>query len=143
MNVEEVERASDEEVDAFLEHFGVLGMHWGVRNPRNRELNRASRQKDRRKHENEVLRARAKLKSGRQTEEWIKAKDKFHRDKERIGSREARKALNKVRQKHYAEIQKSQEAANGKEAAITLLAVAGLVGITAFAAAKSEQNRSF
>lgn len=41
MNVDEIERASQEEVDDFLEHVGVKGMKWGVR--RQKRLDRLNR----------------------------------------------------------------------------------------------------
>lgn len=137
---DEMVRASDEEVDAFLEHFGVLGMHWGVRNQRNRQLNRESRQKDREKHEKQVRNARKKIKSGKMEVEWATAKAKFHKDKEKLGSREARKILNKTRDKHWAEFNKSQEAANGKEAALIILGVAGAIGVHAFLSSKIDRG---
>ncbi len=138
MNVDEIERASDEEVDAFLEHFGVRGMKWGHRkNPHRaemRKLNKESRARDkvenralRDKHQRRVELARQRVSSGKLKTDLKKAKAQYKVDKNVIGRREARKALNKVKNKNFMEVQKSREAKNGKEAAgMILLGVGGL-----------------
>lgn len=143
MNVKEMDRASDEEVDDFLEHFGVKGMHWGVRKgPDNgvntRQLNRESRARDkaarqvlRAKHERRVELARKRVQSGKLKDDLKKAKAQYKKDKHIIGRREAKKALNKVRNKNFMEVQKSREAKNGKEAAAAVLIGVGGIALQA------------
>jgi hypothetical protein len=46
----------DEEVEVFLEHFGVKGMHWGIRNPTN-----APRRTNKEAHKDAAEFARAKM----------------------------------------------------------------------------------
>jgi hypothetical protein len=116
------------EVDELLlEHFGTKGMRWGTRTSRqqNRELNKASRNKDRQKHLIAVEKARANVKSGKTKSEFLKAKSQHSANKIALGSREARKILNKARDKKYLEVNTAQTAKNGKEVAVRL-AAAGL-----------------
>jgi hypothetical protein len=112
--------------DYYLEHFGVAGMKWGQRRAQNRALNRASRQRDREKQFKEVTRARQNIKSGKTKADFKKAKSQFKQDKVNLGSREARKILNKAKEKRISEISKSNEAKNRKEAALMLAAVGGI-----------------
>jgi hypothetical protein len=118
--------------DYFLEHYGKKGMQWGVRSnrQRNRELNRRSRAKDRAKNTKEIERARARVKSGKTRNELQRAKNAHAGNKAKLGSREARKILNKAKNKHYEEVTTSQTAKNGKEVARNVLILGG-----AFAAA--------
>ena len=114
----------DEDVEAFLEHYGVRGQKWGVRRKQNRALNKASRQKDWEAQGKEVGEARANVKTGKTKKEFKQAKKEYKANKEKLGSREARKILNQAREKKYNEIDKSQQAKNKKEAA----AILGIVG---------------
>lgn len=131
MNVDEVgdilehQGLTDEEIDDFFEHHGVKGMRWGQRRARNRELNRASRKEDRAKHQTDVEKAREFFKSGDAKAEWKQAKADFKKNKGEIGSREARKILNKTRDQQIEKYSKSQEAKNGKEVALVVLGVVG------------------
>lgn len=114
----------DENVEDFLEHYGVKGMKWGERRARNRQLNRESRKKDWAKQERDVERARTRVYTGKTKADYKKAKEKYKSDKLNIGSREAKKLLLKARNKKYSEISKAQEAKNKKEVAVIL----GVVG---------------
>lgn len=130
-----------------LAHFGVKGQKWGVRRARNRQLNRASRQRDRAtakrtraaslsRHNKSIDEARARLKSGQTKTELKTAKATFKTDKQAIGSREARKKLNKARDKAQNDRIVAGQIRNGKEATIAVLAVAGSVIIRAAAASR-------
>lgn len=123
----------DEEVEKFLEHHGVRGMKWGQRRAINRQLNKESRRKDREAHARTVQKARDKIESGKLNKEWFDAKKQFKINKEKLGSREARKILNKTKQKHWNDVATAQQAKNGKEAAASMLVVAGLVAVSALA----------
>ncbi len=117
-------------------HSGVQGMKWGQRRARNRSLNKASRQKDRATQLKEVTKARANIKSGKNLSDLKKAKSRFKEDKVKLGSREARKILNKAKDKRMTEINKSHEAKNRAEAAAILAAVGGLVLLKAIATSR-------
>lgn len=125
MRVEE-----NENVDDFLEHFGVKGMKWGVRKAassdsgssdgksqrqRNRELNKASRINDRINDRKEIESARRRHYGGENAKRIADAKAKYKEDKVTVGSREARKQLDQVRALAYADALKSKEYLNGKE----------------------------
>lgn len=120
--------ALSEDLD-FLAHFGVKGMKWGVRKEarvRNRQLNKASRKKDKSEHADEVQAARDHVNSGQSKANLKQAKKDYKADKVRVGSREARKILAEKRDAEYEIIAKSQEAKNGKEVATRVLLEVGL-----------------
>ena len=126
-----IELEDDIQVEQFLEHHGVKGQKWGIRNKSNRELNRASRAKDKKKQATQVDKARANIKSGTTKENYKKAKAQYKKDKVNLGSRKAKQILRKAREKKYTEIEKSNEYRNGKEAAAAvLLATGAYVGLT-------------
>lgn len=120
------------EVDAFLEHFGAKGMKWGVRKSSaersaGRAMNKASRRKDTDKMDKTIDRARGRTSSGKTKADWKKAKGEHSANKTKLGSREARKILNKAREKKYKDINNAQAAKSGKETAI-VLGIIGVVG---------------
>lgn len=124
-----------QEVDDFLEHFGRKGMKWGVRKSRpgafatskhKHQLNKASRKKDFEKHASNVDKARGRLASGKTKRDWKKAKGEHAANKAKLGGREARKILQKARDKKFNDASVSQQARDGKEVAIIL--GAGAVG---------------
>lgn len=123
---------SSTSVDEFLEHYGVPGMKWGQRKAsainRNRQLNKASRKKDKatfksnvskakETHAKEVDKARTYVNSGKAKADWKAAKAQYKKDKVEIGSREARKIKAKAAKKRIDAINKSQETRDGKELA--------------------------
>lgn len=113
----------------FLAHFGVKGMKWGQRKEarvRNRQLNKASRKKDKSEHADEVQSARDHVNSGQSKANLKQANKDYKADKVRVGSREARKILAEKRDAEYEIIAKSQEAKNGKEVATRVLLEVGL-----------------
>lgn len=122
---------SDEAIDAYFEHHGVKGQKWGVSRSKNRALNKQSRAKDRaaskaqshkeaQAHTKAVDAARSRVSSGKTKQEFKAAKAQFKKDKVSKGSREARKILRAAKAKRYAEISKSQEARDGREAALMM-----------------------
>lgn len=123
--------ATDEEIDAFLEHFGVKGMKWGQRKAarqRNRELNKASRAKDKAKYVSSIEKSRANINSGKTDAAFKAVKAGHSQRKKDLGTREARKILAKARNKRDTEYAVAQQAKNGKEAtAILIASVAGSI----------------
>lgn len=116
---------SDESIDAYFEHHGIKGQKWGVRRAarkQGRQLNKASRKKDAANFEKSVEKAREHFSSGKAQRNLKKAKAQFKQDKITMGSREARKILNKTREKNAQQAALSQQAKNGKEAATIMLA---------------------
>lgn len=126
-----------------LAHYGVPGMKWGKRKAasirRNSELNSASRKKDReiRKADRKkaiadndaaIDKARANVKNGSAIKKA--AKEQYKKDKLEKGSREARKVLNKTREKHYADIQKASETKSGRETTLAILSEASTMYFT-------------
>lgn len=117
--------------DEFLEHYGKKGMKWGVRKaegsgPSNRELNKASRAKDRadakatkKKNtddwDNEIDSARSRIAGGQGRKDVKAAKQQYKADKQALGSREAKKALNAVKNRVATDEAVAGLAKSGKE----------------------------
>lgn len=129
----------------FLEHFGVKGMHWGVHKvesavqktvksvKRNHELNKASRAREARRlakppdnlgkspsifsknHVKTVETARFEVNSGNAKKRLRMAKKQYKLDKQKIGSKEARKILRTHKNTYYSTVSKAREAKNGRE----------------------------
>jgi hypothetical protein len=125
--------------EAYLEHFGVKGMRWGVSRA-NRGMNKASRARDRATIDKQIDKARARTegtsrlarlgigdKGSKSHTEFKGAKAKYHQQKYDIGTREARKALSKARDKRVNDLEFANLAKSGRE---TTFAVLGLVGST-------------
>lgn len=138
-----------QEVDAFLEHFGKKGMRWGVRTKRpgafatskhKHQLNKASRQKDAAKIDKTIDRARGRVASGKTKAEFKKAKSEHAANKAKLGSREARKILNKARQKKYTDVTNSQAAKSGRETTVALLVTAGFLGLAGLSMARDARG---
>lgn len=126
-----------EEDLTFLEHYGVKGMQWGVRNgggsgtskrqvrkearAKNKKLNQASRAKDIDKYQKDIDKARERVKSGASSKQLEAAVTNYKSNKAKLGSREAKKMIFEARQKHFEEVQKSQQLRDGKEVAATLV----------------------
>lgn len=161
--------------DAYLEHYGKKGMHWGVRrDPKtgvrpvaarldrsavgraskanadrhdravsNRELNRQSRAKDRAKMDKAIDKARSRTEgttraarlglsdSGSKShQEYKQARAQYKIDKQKMGSREARKILEKAREKRMEDVATSQAAKSGKETTVAILGGVGLIALS-------------
>ncbi len=139
------DKMTDQELYVFLEHYGVKGMQWGVRNEKrgesgsrkerrvkNRALNKASRGKDRAKFTSDIDKARARIDSGKSFKDVKKAKSQYKQNKIDLGSREARKILSKARNKYATDSAVAQQARDGKEVA-KALAIAGAATILSVA----------
>jgi hypothetical protein len=131
-----------------LFHSGVKGMKWGhhkaqpsgstTAGPSNRQLNKASRQADKAKRktdsaefnkkvDSDIDAARARLAGhGQQLKE---AKTQFKQDKQKVGSREARKKLNEVRTQVAVDREIAQWAKSGKETRNAVLLAVGTVAV--------------
>lgn len=140
---------TDEEIDDFLAHYGVPGMKWGVRKgssgrsgPSNRQLNKASRAKDRAKIDKQIDAARkrtqgttrlAKLgigdKGSKSQTEFKAAKAKYKQDKAQMGSREAKKILAKAKETRVNDIRTARTAKSGKEAVAAIFLNTGKTSI--------------
>jgi hypothetical protein len=115
-----------------LAHFGVRGMRWGVRSASsttNRSLNKASRAKDKASRTKaqaergtQIDAARSRISTGKSKQDYKKARAQYKIDKKVIGSREARKVLNKAKNKRLNDYNTASEAKNGKELAKQILA---------------------
>jgi hypothetical protein len=125
----------DKDVDDFLEHYGVLGMKWGVRKDnfvRNRALNKASRARDKvtpprykaptpkpplfsKEAKRSIDKARKNIKTGKTDHDYKLAKFEYKKNKTTLGSREARKILKKAKKKRFAEIETSRQVRDGGE----------------------------
>lgn len=138
----------DMDADDFLEHFGKKGMKWGQRkaegsgasggSPSNRSLNKASRANDRataksdakkfnKEWDDEIDAARSRTKSGENKQALKAAKVQYKADKLVVGSREAKKALNAVREQKSTDAAVAQLSKTGKETVVaTISAVAGI-----------------
>lgn len=119
-----------------LAHFGVKGMKWGVRRSQNAQLNKASRQADKKAREDAIDKARQRVSSGQSGKAIKKARQQYKIDKKTMGSREAKKILQKHKDKAYNDYYKANETKNGKEfaknyaiAVGTTIAVSALIGL--------------
>lgn len=140
--------------DLSLQHFGVKGMQWGVvRNfQRNRQLNKASRMKDRQANKAAAKRedmarnkaidaARQRIGSGQARRDLKDAKSQFKTDKKAVGSREARKKLNAVRLRNQDDTDTANLIKSGSERTGAILGVVGSVLLSSLLAANSPHTR--
>ncbi len=140
-----IDQDDNQDVEDFLEHVGVKKWKWGTRRgggggPSNRSLNKASRGKDRAKNDRAIDKARGDLKSGASRQKYKAAKAQYKVDKVNLGSREARKTLQKVKEKNVKDYYKSQEAKSGKETTKAILgAVVGTVLVSSLRIAASSR----
>lgn len=134
----EDEGLSHSEIDAYLEHFGVRGMKWGVRKKRDeasrreqfsryrsdrrakkerdRALNAETRRRDRetgranaRTHAQRVDEARRRVNSGDARADYREARRQYRQDRQRVGSREARNILARHREDLYREMELAEQ----------------------------------
>lgn len=124
----------EEDVEDFLEHFGVKGMQWGVRKERrqrNRELNRASRARDIEKRDKEITKARKRLadsayanRSGRE------AREEFRANRLALGSREARRIRREQAETYYRDYDTATQTLSGRETTTAVIAGVGAVAVS-------------
>lgn len=118
-----------------LAHFGVKGMHWGQHStsptgsaPSNRQLNKASKAKDKAARNAEIDAARTRY-STTARKNYVKAKTQYKADKKTIGTREARKKFDAVKQKNIDDYDIGAQAKSGVETTAKVLAVVGVVTV--------------
>ncbi len=133
--LEQDKRTTNQEVEVFLEHFGVKGMRWGViteRRANNRALNKASRARDKasppkyiappkklplfsKEAKRSIDKARDNIKSGKTAHDYKTAKFQYKKDKLELGSREARKTLKKAKAKKFSTYETARQTRDGGE----------------------------
>ena len=139
--------ATEEETEDFIAHFGVKGMKWGVTKGDSgssssssssggsvktrkelRGLDKASRKNDKVARNASIDAARDRVKNTA-SGELKAAKAAYKAERMVIGKREARKALNKVRDDQLKDYKLANETKHGREFVTTLLigAAASLV----------------
>lgn len=124
-----VELKNEEEVEEFLSHYGKKGMKWGQRRARNRELNRATKLRENK----EIDAARAAFKTGKPQAQAKKNKAQYKKDKQNLGTREARRLLAKRNEQYVKDIETANTTKNGKEKTILALGVVGIIAISQLA----------
>lgn len=127
--------------DEFFEHFGVPGMKWGQRKAglaaTNKALNKASKAKDAAERRSNIDAARQRINSGVHRQAYKDAKQQYKANKLAMGSREAKKILNGVKEKNLKDFETASQYRDGREKAKVILgAVAGVTLATAFSMAK-------
>lgn len=102
----------------FLAHYGVKGMKWGERRAHGkamRGLDRESKEKDKVKRRRTIDKARERVQSGEGKQAVKDAKQQYKADKNVVGKREAKKVLNKAREKYAKDVETSKQLRDGKE----------------------------
>lgn len=141
--MEVTDKEIEDFLDHYLEHHGVKGMKWGVRRSQNRSLNKASRAKDRKQSDKDIDKARSRTKGtsraarlgfgdkgSKSHTEFKRARTQYKADRAVMGSREARKILNKAREKRIDEIATSRQAKSGRETTFAILGAVGAALLT-------------
>jgi len=132
-----------DDVDVFLEHHGVKGQKWGIRNQRarisrNHALNKASRAKDKAappsftpkkaepvfgtpEYRRQIDEARKKINSGKADHEVKLAKFNHKSNKAKLGSREAKKILKAAKHKYANTAETASQVRDGKELTLKII----------------------
>jgi hypothetical protein len=132
----DIDKPSLEELE--LAHFGVKGMKWGVireklaessaARQKNRALNKEFKKAETKKRDDEIEAARERYHSTAR-KNYLDAKAQYKIDKKEIGTAAARAKFDKVKQKNIDDAEVANMTKSGKETAIAVLAVAGLVAL--------------
>lgn len=127
-----------------LAHHGVKGMRWGVVRKnlaersavraQNKQLNKESKARDTAARDAEIEAARQRYATTARAN-YLKAKEQYKVDKQTIGSREARKKLDAVKDKNFNDYQIAQQSKSGKETTLAVLGIVGAIALTAIAGA--------
>jgi hypothetical protein len=124
----------DYEVQDFIDHHGVKGQKWGIR--QQHQLNKASRKRERQRHAKQVQSARDRYDTSARSN-YKKAKAQYKIDKRTKGRASAMRTLQKTKDKNIADFNKGMEYKDGKEVATAIaLGAAGAILYTAIAMKK-------
>lgn len=109
---------------------------------RNRRLNKASAARDRKKRDTQIDAARDRYNnSARQN--YLDAKARYKIEKKTLGTREARKRFDAVKEKNVRDFEIAQQAKSGRETTIAVLGTVGTVALLGLleAASATSMNR--
>jgi len=118
--------------EGYFEHHGVKGQRWGIENHQRksraelRSLDKKTKKRDNARDNREIDAARARYKTSARSN-YKAAKAQYKIDKHIIGKRQAKKSLNKVKEKNFKDYQTASQTKHGKETAAAILVVSGAV----------------
>lgn len=127
-------------LDEVLEQAGVKGMKWGVRKSRSelRDLDKATKARDRDERDASIDAARDRYKNTARSN-YKEAKATYNEQKFIVGKREARKALDKVKQQNIDDYTEGSQYKSGRETVTAVVAtVAAVVVISALKTAAAK-----
>lgn len=113
--------------EEFLDHHGVKGQKWGIR--QQHQVNKASRQRERARNRKKIDAARERYRTTARSD-YLTAKSQYKIDKKNKGRAEARRILNKTKNKNVRDYNTGNQVRDGKEAAA--LIAGGALGLALY-----------